>query len=382
MESDAHPEVVSETEVDTIVAETNGFPYGYHVHHFTTETQNTQRFDNLITTIACADIDTFNKVQGAGVLPPSLIQSLKESDVDMWRERGFDTRLVCLDFRSTDTRGDTMLFFYVDTQKYSHTKRVPYRVTLCYAATRDVQGLRKTKAHFFQKLAKELASDPDVVLSPPVFVNKYIQRHEQLCVILQHNGRVHQDYCNRLVQLQEAVTHCISNQYAGDKELARLSFRMHEGLVRTTAQQCQLSQETDNRLTSIEDRLTADAVVSEQHQQHLETVDTEVAYVRSLVSTIKAHPKKWQDTFEAVWAARGTRRSERHDQEMSILRQDIARIREDSKQAHDQEMSILRQDFARIREDSKQAHAVTLWRCVYMCTVCVGVCHVLCGGAY
>ena len=336
-----------------------------------------ERYDKIFTNILIEDVDSFNKIRkvayGAEThthSPPALVELLKQSNLVQWKQLGFGQCIVvvhCVNL--PDDNVDNTLAFQVDTKNYS-MKRISH------------WGLYKKDllSSFKWKVAWGIAGTK-------LFVD-LVEQHELSCRILQNKLRfqayqTQQDQHNN--HLHEELLHLKSNQDAQTMQLTQLSHQIHDGqdyldthqqnikntlvehrtiledlekrlskTMNPNQRRAQLQDIQDN-ITSIEDRLTADAITRDLHQDQLETLFSKIEDVQSSVLLMKANEKVWQETMESDWESRG----EWTSRVMHHIGQ------------NDQRTLILQQENNRIKEQLKQYHTDNQWMCVYLCSACV-----------
>lgn len=340
-----------------------------------------ERYDKIFTNILIEDYGRFIEIRKelqspiTTTTPAFLVELLKQSNAVNWKQLGFGQCIVVAHCMNQPDQNNTLVF-QVETTNYSFTMKHP-------VGTRGYISLRVKDLHSSTYL--EWFSGCQL---GNFNLHDLVRQHELRCRILQNKLRfqayqIQQDQHNN--HLHEELLHLKSNQDAQTMQLTQLSHQIHDGqdyfdtqqqnikntLVehRTTLEnfEKQLSetmnptqhraqlQDIQDSITSIEDRLIADAIVRDLHNNHLETLFSKIGDVQSSVRLMKENEKVWQETIETDLENRG--------EWTSRVMQHIGQ--------NDQSTLLLQQENLRIKEQLKQYHTDNQWMCVYFCSVCV-----------
>ena len=373
--------------VENMVAVENGTPIynkptGVNVNQTIISFGSKERYDKIFTNILIEDVDSFKEL-GASVASPSpafFVDLLKQSNVVQWKQLGFGQCIVVVQCMNQPDNEFNTLLLQVDTKNYSLTQiRFPNSYCL---KKEDLLSTFKWKVNWIRELTK-------------IFVD-LVRQHELSCRILQNKLRfqayqTQQDQHNN--HLHEELLHLKSNQNAQTMQLTQLSHQIHDGQDYLDTQQQNIKntlvehrtiledlekrlsktmnpnqrraqlQDIQDNITSIEDRLTADAIIRDLHQDQLETLFSKIEDVQSSVLLMKANEKVWQETIESDWESRG--------EWTSHVMHHIGQ--------NDQRTLILQQENNRIKEQLKQYHTDNQWMCVYLCSACVLLYHLFAG---
>ena len=354
-----------------------------------------ERYDKIFTNILIEDYGRFIELRKALQIPVQdpfsikgmtyttpafLVELLKQSNADNWKQLGFGQCIVVVHCKNQPTQFNTLVF-QVETTNYSFTMKHP-------VGTSGNSGYIS-----LQVQDKDLHSLTYLEWSTNCQIGNFnlhdlVRQHELCCRILQNKLRfqahqTQQDQHNN--HLHEELLHLKSNQDAQTMQLTQLSHQIHDGqdyfdtqqqnikntlvehwttledfekqlseTMNPTQHRAQL-QDIQDSITSIEDRLIADAIVRDLHNNHLETLFSKIGDVQSSVRLMKENEKVWQETIETDLENRG--------EWTSHVMQHIGQ--------NDQSTLLLQQENLRIKEQLKQYHTDNQWMCVYFCSVCV-----------
>lgn len=336
----------------TMVHEDNGLVYNRDTH-LTKAHITKARFDNIFTFVPC-DKDTFTKAQNR-ILTPELIRSFQTSNVGRWKTLGLPQCLVVLHYPD-----------YTIDKHYSQ-KNTLY---LCiHTKNYDVLWCGR---HFFVHSADDIIN----IIQCDMNENQnkvaiLVRQHELHCRILQ-NTRLTAKCDTQLQQHRQRIDEqeVRLNQVSGLQKDTHTQFNdvrnqqrnMQNQLVQHTRTIDQVSTTMAHATHDLQEccddahtRLTAQATVSEMHQNRLDTLQADIERIRSTLLVLQNTQSAMQATLEADIEARCDWSTEL----VSQLKDCEARV------------LVLQNNYQTTRKWMQTHHNDNKWLCIYVAFACV-----------
>ena len=337
----------------TMVHEDNGLFYSeYHI--------TKARFDNIFTIVQC-DKDTFTKAQKR-ICTPELIRSFQTNNVGRWKTLGLPQCLVVLHYPDYTVGSGFPLHHPPNTLVLCiHTKN--YDVFLCGRL-------------FFVHSADNIISSfkGDMIENTPGKQNRVailVRQHELHCRILQ-NTRLTAKCDTQLQQHRQRIDEqeVRLNQVSGLQKDTHTQFNdvrnqqrnMQNQLVQHTRTIDQVSTTMAHATHDLQEccddahtRLTAQATVSEMHQNRLDTLQADIERIRSTLLVLQNTQSAMQATLEADIEARCDWSTEL----VSQLKDCEARV------------LVLQNNYQTTRKWMQTHHNDNKWLCIYVAFACV-----------
>lgn len=336
----------------TMVHEDNGLFYYKYTH--TQDTDITKaRLDGIFTIVQC-DKDTFTKAHNR-ILTPELIRSFQTNNVGRWKTLGLPQCWVVLHYPD----------YTVDKH---HT---PNTLVLCiHTKNYDVLWCG---GHFFARSADNIKSTIwTTAITTQNRVATLIRQHELHCRILQNTRLTakcatqlqqhrqwideHEVRLNQVSGLQKKDTHTQFNDVRNQQRKMQNQLVQHtrtiEQVSTTIARTTHDLQECCNDAHT---RLTAQATVSEMHQNRLDTLQADIERIRSTLLVLQNTQSTMQATLEADIEARCDWSTEL----VSQLKDCEARV------------LVLQNNYQTTRKWMQTHHNDNKWLCIYVAFACV-----------
>ena len=337
----------------TMVHEDNGLVYDRD-NHITKAHITKARFDNIFTIVQC-DKDTFTKAQKNNILTPELIRSFQTNNVGRWKTLGLPQCFVVLHYPVDEHHNPNTLVLCIHTKNY------------------DVflHG-RHFVAHSADDIIRTIQWD--MIEGTPGKQNKVatlVRQHELHCRILQ-NTRLTAKCDTQLQQHRQRIDEqeVRLNQVSGLQKDTHTQFNdvrnqqrnMQNQLVQHTRTIDQVSTTMAHATHDLQEccddahtRLTAQATVSEMHQNRLDTLQADIEHIRSTLLVLQNTQSAMQATLEADIEARCDWSTEL----VSQLKDCEARV------------LVLQNNYQTTHKWMQTHHNDNKWLCIYVAFACV-----------
>lgn len=316
------------------------------------------RFDKIFTIVQC-DKDTFTKAQNR-ILTPELIRSFQTNNVGRWKTLGLPQCLVVLHYPDYTVGSGFPVHQNPNTLYLCiHTKN--YDVLWC-------------GRHFFVRSADDIINTIkwDMKNTPGNTVATLVRQHELHCRILQntrltakcdtqlqqHRQRIDEQEVrlNQVSGLQKKDTHTQFNDVRNQQRKMQNQLVQHTRTIdQVSTTMAHATHDLQECCNDAHTRLTAQATVSEMHQNRLDTLQADIERIRSTLLVLQNTQSAMQATLEADIEARCDWSTELVSQlkdcEASVL--------------------VLQNNYQTTRKWMQTHHNDNKWLCIYVAFACV-----------